>query len=347
MNKTYFEITRQYKMLDKTIKYLESQKEVMRKFYLDKQPKSIVFIGSGSSYYLAQSAELIARTQFGINSFSIPAGDAMVNFKSNKKSFEGSLVVAISRSGNTTEILKTVAAMKNELGIPAVGIACVEDSELGKISDLCLMMPWTFDESVCQTGTVTNLYAATALLIAGFAGNDTVFDDMKKMTAAGDNFISENDSAFKDIANKQWDKVVVLADGEISGLACEGALAFKEICCTISNYYHVLDVRHGPMVLIDKNTLVIADLKPDNKKYQLGLIEDIAKKAATIVVCTDDSYDTIKDIALHIKHPNVGGIAEGLPFINIAQLVAYQRAILKGLDPGNPNGLDAWINLAE
>jgi len=347
MDKTYFEITRQYTMLDKTIACVESQKDVLKRFYFDKKPKSIIFIGSGSSYYLSQSAEIIARTQFGFHSSSIPAGDAMVNFKSNRKAFEGSMVVAISRSGNTTEILKTVTAMKKELGVSSVGITCVENSELSKISDLCLKMPWTFDESVCQTGTVTNLYAAVALLLAGFAGNSTVFDDMKKMTAVGDKFISENEPAFKDISNKKWNKVVVLADGEISGLACEGALAFKEICCTISNYYHVLDVRHGPMVLIDKDTLVIADLKPDNKEYQLGLIEDLAKKGATIVICTDDSYDTIKNADLHVKHLNVGNIAEGLPFINVAQLIAYHKAILMELDPGNPDGLDAWINLAK
>jgi glucosamine--fructose-6-phosphate aminotransferase (isomerizing) len=345
MDKTYFEITRQYKMLEKTIKYMELQKETLRRFYLDKKPKSIVFIGSGSSYYLSQSAEIIARTQFGFNAFSMPAGDAMVNFKSNKAAFEGSMAVAISRSGNTTEILKTVTALKDELGVPTVGITCVEDSKLGKIADLCLMMPWTFDESVCQTGTVTNLYAASALLLAGFADNSIVFDEMEKMIATGDKFVSENEPAFKDIANKQWDKVVVLADGEISGLACEGALAFKEICCTMSNYYHVLDVRHGPMVLIDKNTLIIADLKPENKEYQLGLIEDLAKKGPTIVVSTDDSYDTIKNVALHVKHENVGNIAEGLPFINVAQLIAYYKAQIKGLDAGNPDGLDAWIKL--
>lgn len=345
MDKTYFEIKRQYKMLDKTVKYLESQKEKLRQLYLDKKPKSIVFIGSGSSYYISQSAEIIARTQFGINTLSLPAGDAMVNFKSYQKAFEGAMTVAVSRSGNTTEILKTVAAMKNNLNISTVGITCVEDSELGEISDFCLKMPWTFDESVCQTGTVTNLYSAVALLIAGFAGDDSIFENMKKMIAAGDKFISDNEQSFKQIANKQWNRVVVLADGEISGLASEGALAFKEICCTVSNYYHVLDVRHGPMVLIDNNTLVIADLKPENKEYQLSLIEDIAKKGATIVVSTDESYGGIKNVDLHIKHPDVGNIAEGLPFINIAQLTAYHKAIKEGMDPGNPVGLEAWIKL--
>lgn len=345
MDRTYLEITRQYDMLDKTIRYFEQEKEALKNFYREKEPESIVFVGSGSSYYIAQSAEIIARTHYGIQAFSIASGDAMVNFGSNEKAFKNAMAVAISRSGNTTEMLNVIQAMKRDLAIPSIGITCVEDSGLCKIADLCLQMPWTFDKSVCQTGTVTNLYAATSLLLAAFFGDDRTFTDLKKMTAAGNGFIRENDPAFKEIAQKPWNKVVVLADGEISGLATEGALAFKEICCTISNYYHVLDVRHGPMVLIDQNTLVIADLKPGNKEYQLNLIEDISKKGAVIVVSTDSSYDAIGNAALHIKHPDVGNIAEGLPFINIAQLIAYHKAIIKGLDPGNPDGLEAWIEL--
>ena len=344
MDLAYLEITRQYKMLDKTIKYIESQKHAIRQFYLDKKPKSIVFIGSGSSYFVSQSAEIIARN-FGFYSFSISSGDVMVNFNAYRASFEGSMVVAISRSGNTTEILKTITEMQKVCGIPVVVITCVEDSKLGKISDLCLNIPWAFDESVCQTGTVTNLYAAVSLLLAGFADCGKTFEELEMMTAVGDKFIEDNESAFKNIAEIDWNKVVVLADGEISGLACEGALAFKEISRNDSNYYHVLDVRHGPMVMIDKNTLVMADLKPENREYQLNLIGDLAKRGPTIVVCTDESYDTIENVALHIKHKNVGNIAEGLPFINIAQIIAYYKAILKGLDPGNPDGLDAWIKL--
>lgn len=345
MDKTYFEIKRQYGALDKTIRYIESQKENLRRFYLDKKPKSVLFVGSGSSYYLSQSAEIIARMEFNLNSFSIAAGDAMVNYNSNRAAFDGALVVAISRSGSTTEILKTVAAIQREPGVSVVGITCVEGSELGKIADICLDMPWAFDESVCQTGTVTNLYAASALLLASFFDCGRIFDDIRRMTAIGDKFMEDNEAAFKAIAEKRWNKAVVLADGEVSGLASEAALAFKEICCTGSNYYHVLDVRHGPMVLVDNDTLAVVDLKPENKHYQLDLVADLVKKGATVVVFTDDSYDTIENAALHIKHPDVGNIAEGLPLIAGVQLIAYRRALLRGIDPGNPDGLDAWIKL--
>lgn len=346
MDRTLFEITRQYDMLDKTTEYIKKNAKKLNEYYCKAAPKRIIFIGSGSSYFISQSAELIARTHFGLESTSFASGDVMVNFSSYGEIFKDSLVVAISRSGSTTEILKTVHMMKENFGTHSVGITCVENSELEKITDVCLTMPWTFDESVCQTGTVSNLYISTALLLASFVGNDGLFQEVTKAIAGGNKFLRENDSSFKKIADARWTKAVVLADGEVAGLAAEGALAFKEICGTMSNYYHVLDVRHGPMVLIDKDTLVIIDLKPENKKYQLDLVNDIVKKGATVVVSTDTSYDSIENVALHVKHDDIGNVAEGLPLINIAQLVAYYKAINKNLDPGNPDGLDAWINLA-
>ena len=100
------------------------------------------------------------------------------------------------------------------------------------------------------------------------------------------------------------------------------------------------------MVLVDQDTLVIADLKSENKEYQIGLVEDLLKKGATVVICTDDTFGTIDGVALQVTHPDFGGIAEGLPFINVAQLIAYHRAIVIGVDPCNPEGLDAWIFLA-
>lgn len=346
MDKTFFEITRQYDMLTKTINYIRENRAAYKKFYDDVKPKKILFVGSGSSYFLSQSAELIASTHFDIEAMSIASGDAMVNFDTYDNVFKDSLVVATSRSGSTTEIINILKKMKEKFGVHSVGITCVENSELEEVTDICVTMPWTFDECVCQTGTVSNLYISTALLLASFKDSEDVFCEVEKAVKNGNEFIKKYDPEFKKIADVSWNKAVVLADGEVTGIATEGALAFKEICCTMSNFYHVLDVRHGPMVLIDKDTLVIIDIKPLNKKFQIDLVNDIAKKGATVVVVSDDSYETLDNVALHVKHENVGNIAEGLPLINAAQLISYHKAINKNVDPGNPVGLDAWINLA-
>ena len=53
----------------------------------------------------------------------------------------------------------------------------------------------------------------------------------------------------QEVAQEEWESVVVLADSELDGIASEAAIAFVEIPQVHANYYHVLDVRHGPMVL--------------------------------------------------------------------------------------------------
>ena len=347
MDRTYFEIKRQYKTLERTFQEMESRREEIKNFYAARKPQKVVFLGSGSSFNLAQSAELIARIEFGIRSASLTAGDAMVNFSTYTSLFSDSLVVAVTRSGNTTEILNTVRRAKNELRLPVVGVTCAETSGLDGLSDLTVRLPWAFDECVCQTGTISNLYAATALLISAFAENNGVFCELKNVIASGGAFFEEYEPKIKQFARKDWTKAVVLADGVIFGLANEAALAFKEISGTVSNCHNVLDVRHGPMVLIDGRTLVVAALKTENKNYQLKLIGDLARKGATVIAVTDMSYDIIADAALHCRHIRMGRIAEGLPLLNVVQIIAYYKAHEKGLDPGNPDGLDAWINLDE
>lgn len=346
LTKLYEEITRQYGNLDKTVTYFESQKAILHSFFQKNSGRSLLFLGSGSSYNLARSAELIARNRYGLQAMSVPAGDAMVNFETAKKAFVNSIAVAITRSGSTTEILKTAGLLQRELNVPVISITCVEQSELNRTAELSLSLPWAFDESVCQTGTVSILYSAAALLLGAFAGDDSLYEEFRKAAASGDAFVHTYESDLQKIAGYPWSKAVVLADGEISGVSSEAALAFKEISRTDSNFYHVLDVRHGPMVMIGGDTLVLVALKPDNKAYQLNLVEDLVRKGAKVVVCTDDSYAKIPDVLLHARHKSMGTIAAGLPFLNLAQYIAYYRALNKGVDPANPEGLDAWIKLA-
>lgn len=344
--KLYEEITRQYENLDKTVAYFDGRKAALRGFFQKNSGRSLLFLGSGSSYDLARSAELIARNRYGLHAMSVPAGDALVNFETAKKAFKNSVAVAITRSGSTTEILKTAELLRTELNVPVVSVTCVEQSELSRIADLDLSLPWAFDESVCQTGTVSILYAAAALLLGAFVGDDSLAGEFRKAAANGDAFVQTYEAGLRKIAGYPWSKAVVLADGEISGISSEAALAFKEISRTDSNYYHVLDVRHGPMVMIGGDTLVLVALNPENKAYQLDLVEDLVQKGAKVVVCTDDSYAEIPNVLLHVRHKNMGTVAAGLPFLNLAQFIAYYRALNKGVDPANPEGLDAWIKLA-
>jgi glucosamine--fructose-6-phosphate aminotransferase (isomerizing) len=346
MSVTYKEIKGQYDALKKTVKYITEKQTDIAAFFQLHPIKSLLFIGSGSSYDLSQSAEMIVKTELGIPASSMPAGDVMVNCKSYRNLFSGSVVIAISRSGNTTEIINTISSIKKEADVPVFSITCVEDSQLSKVADFTLNMPWAFDASVCQTRTITNLYAAVALIVSILSKNKNISDNIVKAAESGDKFLSDYEDILRAVGYEHWEKAVVLADGKIAGIAAEAALAYNEIANIPSNYYHLLDARHGPAVLFDENTLIIAAVSNGNLAYQLSLINDFAAKGCKVIVCKDSSVKDLDNVRLNVTYgAELDDISVGIPFVNVSQLISYYKSEQNGLNPDKPAGLDAWIKL--
>lgn len=346
MSFTYTEIKDQYNSLRKTFDHISSIKDDIIKFYEQNSPKSLTFLGCGSSYYLCQSGELSSKMRLGINSSALAAGDLMLNFKQYKKLLEGTMIVTLSRSGSTSEVINAVQNVKKELNVPVLAITCLKNSKLSKKVDFTIELPWAFDDSVCQTRTVTNLYTANLLILAYILKDYELVNDINKAIEQGDMYMASYEEALKDIAGLDWTNTIILADGELQGIAAEGAIAFTEISKVNSHYYHVLDVRHGPMVMIDKDTLVIACLSDDDYEYQSALINDLLKREAKVVIYRDKFKEKIENVALNItSNTRLDNAVRGIPFIFIIQLIAYCKAMAKGLNPDTPDGLDAWISL--
>lgn len=339
------EIFNQYEALKKTYEYF-MEKAVVIKGIKENKFNSLTFIGSGSSYCLSKSGEMSAKMQLGIPANSLAAGDLMLNFSYYDNYIRNTIMIILTRSGSTSEIMLAVKGVKDKFNIPCISICARNNSDLSNIVDLNLEIPWAFDESVCQTRTVSNLYTANLLLLAIMANNQMLIKEIKNAIDNGDKFIAQYTDSLKKIAqSSSWNKVVVLADSELQGIAEEGALAFKEISRVTSNYHHILDVRHGPMVMIDEKTLVIMASSPEGFSYQTDLINDLKGKGAKVVTIgnEDEKYNNVD---LHITIPvfqNYG--VRGIPFIFVVQAIAYYKAIFKGINPDVPDGLDPWIKL--
>lgn len=340
---TYKEIKDQYKRLEKTYKYLQDKVEDVLNLY--NNHSKIVFIGCGSSYSLAKSMAMATMTKLGKESVAVPAGDIMLRAKRYEKVVKDALVVAISRSGSTSEILNACDELKKgSIDFTLLSFSCREGKELAQISDCALELPWAYDESVCQTSAVSNLYYAVMYSIAEAAKDKIMIDSLKTVVEHGDKFINEIEPIVAKIAKKDWNCGVTLGDEVIGGICEEGALAFKEICQLPSNHYPLLDSRHGPMVMIDRNTIVIAALSESGNKYELDLIEDIKKKGATVVTVSAQPCE-INDTTNLSFGMEIEYTVLGIMFINVVQLVTCYKAEQLGVNPDEPDGLDPWITL--
>lgn len=346
MFKTEKEILDQYNALEKTYNYMLENKASIKAFMEKTNFKSITFIGCGSSYSLCKSAEISYKLRTGLPANSIAAGDLLINFSAYKRLLKDTLLVVPSRSGSTSEVVLSVEMAKKELGTSCVSISTKEKTKLGEIADLSIELPWAFDESVCQTRTVTNLYMANLLLIGIMIDDTYLIEEMEEAIKAGDSHIEHTrEVAQQAVDAGDWQKVVVLADSELAGIAEEGALAFNEICQLPSNYYHILDVRHGPMVLINNKTLVVLACSPDDDSYQKDLIKDLKAKGALVVtVGTKEAHVWGSDYNVYIPHYRNLGVS-GVPFILAPQLLSYLKALKLGVNPDEPTGLNPWIKL--
>lgn len=345
MSFTLREIMGQYKALNKTIDRVRSDCGKIRRFFDETRPRRILFTGCGSSYSLSCSMRSIASSRLDIPVYALASGDLWLNCEAYAPMLEGALVVSLSRSGRTSELINAYNAVKAvSHDVKFLSILCAEGTPIETLSDMSICLPWAFDQSVCQTRCVSNLYAAGALLIGAISGDTGIERGLERVAALGEGYLENSTDRIQALARKGWDSAVVLGDGPSDGLAEEGALAFKEISQLPSNFYHLLDVRHGPIVLIGAKTLVLALVKSPACHHEQALIQDLVKKGAQVAVYSNLPLEVPGAESFSLGE-EVGPIAGGLGLVALCQMISYYKAREVGCDPDLPDGLDPWIKI--
>jgi len=340
------EIMGQYEALGQTYAYFEANAQKIKDFMETAEKSNWIFIGCGSSYSLCIAGELVTLKHLQHPAFSIAAGDLLLNYPQYADLIDNSLIIAPSRSGETSEVIKAVELAKTTSHCKVASICTKENATLSILSDIDLVMPWAFDESTCQTRTVTNLYTAILMLVAIAGDDQDLLDEIKQAIDLGNQYIDEYSNVLKEFVEQyEWERVIVLADAELAGIAQEGVIAFMEISRVPANYFHILDVRHGPIVMIDKDTLVVMACSQHNEQLQVDLISNLKEIGATIA-CMSEKADNPWNADLHVTIPPYQKqCVRGIPFIFIIQMLAYNKALKKGVDPDAPPGLKPWITL--
>lgn len=346
MNQTYQEMKLQYHALQLTQNYLQQQADALRTDVAMFNPSSVVFIGCGSGYCLCQSAALSASLSLTVPAHAIAAGDLMLRPQYYEPLLRNALIIAPTRSGNTSEVILAIAAARQTARVHVLAISCVEDAAISQVADLILTMPWAFDQSVCQTRSVTNLYAASLMITHILAGDTRLDHQINAVIANGPSFMEQYEEPLTAIGKLDFSMVYILADGEIAGLASEGIMAFCEIAQVVGHHYHFLDVRHGPMVLVNQKTLVIAVLSDDQREQQVKVIEELIERGATVVTHQSRSGQPIPGVALAVESGLELDLAvQAIPFIFLAQMISVAKAEKLGINPDNPDGIVAWVKL--
>lgn len=332
--------------LAKTVKYFAEKREEIGQFLSTHRERKFSVFGCGSSYMLAKSVAAVFQTYPNTSACAIPAGDFIVDPENWKETVRDSIIISLSRSGRTSEVVRAIKLIKDEFGCAVISLSMEDGNDIMPMSELDITMDWCYDRSVCQTRTVTNLYAASLLLAAAYANDEKLRICVEHACEMNEVFQSGNRPALEELAKIDWDNVVVLADGPVCGIAEEGALAFTEIAMLTGRYFHLLDYRHGPIVVSGKKTLTLILLRPNEDKYQPAMVKDVIAHGGPVVTVSERPGNPYGATA-HLQVKDIAHYAAwGIPFIYVAQMVSLLKAIDLGGNPDAPTGLDAYITLS-
>jgi fructoselysine-6-P-deglycase FrlB-like protein len=225
-------------------------------------------VGCGTSFHVA-AAYAALREAAGLGETdAFPASELRTG-----RAYDG--VLAISRSGTTTEVLDVVAVVGER--VPTVAITAVAESPLAAAAGRTVTLPFADERSVVQTRFAT----ATLVLLRAHMGIDSA-----AAVAAAERVLERP----LPVDPAGFDRFHFLGRGWTVGLAYEAALKLREAARAWSEAYPAMEYRHGPIAIADSRTLVIPigeldpDLESDVRATGATILEPEAEPLASVVL---------------------------------------------------------------
>jgi glucosamine--fructose-6-phosphate aminotransferase (isomerizing) len=298
----------------------------------------VVFTGCGSTYYLSLAAAAVLQRVAGVPALGLPASEVWLNPTALPPA-RRTLLVAVSRSGETTETLRACEAFRHSGRGAIVTLSCYPGRVLTGLGDLNLVFPSIREESVAQTRAFSGLYLATVALAALWADDAALWADLHKLPNTLAPLLDRYADAMETLgADLSIDRFYFLGSGLRHGLACELSLKMKEMTLSHSEPFHCMEFRHGPKSMITPNALVVALLSDERRGDDMAVVADMQALGARSLTIGSDGAD----VALGSE---LGEIARSVLYLPFGQIVALRRSLAKGLNPDRPENLDAVVVL--
>ncbi|MEZ4621914.1 MAG: phytanoyl-CoA dioxygenase family protein [Caldilineaceae bacterium] len=289
-------------------------------------PSTVLCIGCGSTYYLAQIAAHLIQSLTGrparLALLRTTAFDADTLLDPQR-----TLLLTISRSGTTTETVAATARFRERGGAESWTICCNGSSPLAQGADLALLAESAQEQSMAQARSFSTMLLLAQALATTIAGLDLTM--LQGLPACGDQLLAQSAPLMAVIGGQRpWERAFYLGSGLHYGLACEVMLKLQEMALTDSQGYHFLEFRHGPKSMVDDRTLVVGLLGNGARRHEIPVLQEMAALGGQILAVNSSPTAAF---------PDTIDFGESLPawaspvlYLPALQLLAYHRALSKG-----------------
>jgi glucosamine--fructose-6-phosphate aminotransferase (isomerizing) len=257
---------------------------------------------------------------------------------------EGALVVGVSQSGQSPDIVAVVEEAKRQ-GCPTLAICNDAASPLALAADTAIDLRAGVERSVAATKTFTAELVAMAALAACLGGDPVRLDELRLLPGAMDVALASAWRTAPAVAERwrQVDRSVVLARGYNFATASELALKLKELTYLMAAAYSSADFRHGPIAALEPGAAALV-VMPAGAAYAdlLTLASDLRDRGADLAVISDAPEALAlasAPLPLDVGAARVPEWLSPVTAVIPGQALALRLAEAKGLDPDAPRGL--------
>jgi fructoselysine-6-P-deglycase FrlB-like protein len=194
----------------------------------------VALIGCGTSLYVAQAVARYREAQGLGETDAFPASEFPAH-----RAYD--TLVAVSRSGTTTEVVRAVASVSPQTRV--VVVTATEDSPLARAASDLILLSFADEESIVQTRFATS---TLALILTSLGWDiETSAEQAVAQLAIGAPRVAEDTLQF-----------VFLGRGMAAAIASEAALKMREVLGAWTEAYPTMEFRHGPISALTERSLV-------------------------------------------------------------------------------------------
>jgi glutamine---fructose-6-phosphate transaminase (isomerizing) len=345
---TWSEILSQGKIWTSVLDELRTSPTVERILQTSANKRLWLFIGCGTSFYLAEAAAISWMMLTGQPARAIPASEVLLFPKLLQTEGADLQAVVISRSGRTSEAVRAAKSLRQELKIPALGITCALNSELELACDASIVLNVADEQSTVMTRSFTSMLLSLQVLAARRAGNTRFIDSMRTASQAVASYLPTIANQMEDfVAKHSFADYIFLGQGPFHGLAREAALKVMEMSCSYSQFFHALEFRHGPKAIVSPATCLTFFLSDSGQNAETEVLQEMKALGGVIVTICNRANEEIRqssDLVIELGLDG-GELTRLAPSIVPCQLFGYFSGLQKGLNPDSPKNLTRVVML--
>ena len=251
--------------------------------------------------------------------------------------YRGELVIAVSQSGATPEIVRTLQALQDGGG-RGLAITNEPESPLARAAQEAIDLEMGDERAVPATKTVTGQLTAFAIVACalGRVGATRFTRDELDTVPDWVQVVLDDPAPVATAAGALTgaSQLIIVARGYLFAAALETALKIKETCSLTADGYSAADLRHGPIAAVTRGLPVVALCTSGPALSDMtSLVEELRARQASVLTVGDGP-------GVDVWLP--GDVPETLaPIVAVVrgQQLAYELATALGYDPDSPVGL--------